>query len=310
MIVVAVLLWLAVIAALAVVWYVRYVEPTRIELTRTQVHFEGLPAAFDGLTIAHLADFHCHPDPAIERSSRLAVELAMAQAPDLIVIAGDMFETCEAARTSAWQLDGLAAPLGVWAVPGNHDLAHRDPYATVEAPPREVALLREVLAEGGITLLVNESRTIEVDGARLAIAGVDEYAFGRDDARRALARAANADLIILLAHTPDLLDDPWARRAHLILCGHTHGGQIQLPRIGSPWAPVWRDRRRSSGLLRAGRALCYVSRGVASATPARFNCRPEVAILTLRPGPEPAAREVPVREARMERHAAVEEVVS
>jgi len=306
----AAVMWLAVLAALAFGYYVRCVEPKRLEVTRTDVHFEGLPGGLDGLTIAHLSDFHCQGDRGIEWSSREAVRLAMAERPDLIVITGDMFETCDVARACGWQLEGLAAPLGVWAAPGNHDRAHGDPFAGLEAPPEDLALLRRVLAERGIRLLANESATVEVGGASLAIAGVDELAFGRDDAGRALAGTEHADLGILLAHTPDMLDDPRARRADLILCGHTHGGQIQLPGIGAPWAPVWRDRRRASGLLRAGEALCYVSRGVASATRARFHCRPEVAILTLRRGPETAARDVPVHEAEGVRRQVIEEVAS
>ena len=129
------------------------------------------------------------------------------------------------------------------------------------------------------------------------VAGVDAFMYGRDDAATALAGTAGADAVVMLAHTPDMLDDPNVRRSDLVLCGHTHGGQFQLPGIGSPWAPVWRDRRRASGLLRAGEALCHVTRGVASATRARFNCRPEVTILTLIRGVESAATEVPVRSA-------------
>ncbi len=297
MIALAVVLWAVVALALAFGLYVRYVEPARIEVTRTEVRLEGLPPALDGLTIGHLSDFHCQPDDAIEWSSREAVRLVMAEAPDLIAITGDMFEVSELAGECAWQLEGLSAPLGVWAVPGNHDRAQRDPYAYLEAPPERVEELREVLGALGVTLLVNESRTVEVEGAELAVAGVDDFAYGRDDAQAALAQVDGADVALLLAHTPDMLDDPCARRADLVLCGHTHGGQIRLPRIGTPWAPVWRDRRRGSGLLRADGTLCYVTRGVASATRARFRCRPEIALLTLRAGEETEALEVPVRAA-------------
>ncbi len=307
MIAVAVAAWALVLAALAFVYYVRYVEPAQIEVTRRVVRFPELPAGLEGLTIAHLSDFHCQPDPAIERSSREAVRLAMAAEPDLIAITGDLFETGEMAARCPHQIAGLRAPLGVYAVLGNHDRGHEDAFSGREASDEDVAKLRVVLAELGMVLLVNESRSVEAQGARLVIAGVDEYACGRDDAAAALAGAAGADLIILLAHTPDIVDDPQARRADLILCGHTHGGQIRLPGIGSPWAPVWRDRRRSAGLLRVGAALCYVSRGIASATRARCNCRPEVALLTLARGEEDGATPVPVLGAEVRE--TVEEVV-
>ncbi|MGI5818976.1 MAG: metallophosphoesterase [Armatimonadota bacterium] len=295
MIAIAAVLWALVIAALAFVFYVRYVEPARIVVTEQTVHLRDLPEALRGLRIVHLSDFHCHDEPAIEWSSREAVRLAMEQRPDLIAISGDLFDTCEMAGRCADQLDGLEAPLGVWAVPGNHDRAHDDPFMCLEAPAEDVEMLREVLAERGIRLLANENERIGADGAEIAIAGSDEYAFGRDDVARALSGTADADVVILLCHTPDLLDDPHVSGADLLLCGHTHGGQIQLPGIGAPWAPVWRDRRRASGLLSADGLLAYVSRGVASATRARFNCPPEVAVLTLESGEETEAREVPVR---------------
>ncbi len=294
MIAIAAVLWLLVIAGVIFVVYVRYVEPARLEVTENRVPLGDLPTALQDLRIVHLSDFHCHNDEAIAWSSREAVRLAMHQDPDMIVISGDMFETCEVAAKCAGQLEGLEAPLGVWAVPGNHDRARSDPFAGLEAPPEDVETLREVLHDIGITLLANENRVIDVNGARVAIAGADEFAFGRDDVGMALRGTAGADLVILIFHTPDLLDDAAADSADLVLCGHTHGGQIRLPWIGTPWAPVWRDRRRSSGLLRAGRQLCYVSRGVASATRARFGCRPEVAVLTLARGRAEQVREVPL----------------
>lgn len=295
MIALAVALWALVIGALVFAYYVRYVEPAQIAVTERAIRFPELPEVLRGLRIAHLSDFHCQPKGSIERSSRKAVRLAMELEPDLIVITGDLFDTCNEAERSAHQLAGLSAPLGVWAVPGNHDCAHNDPFTTLEAPPEKLQILRDALDGLGIRLLENVSERITVDGTTITIAGADDYGFGRDDVAAALEGASGSDLTILLSHTPDLLDDPHAGAADLILCGHTHGGQIQLPGIGTPWAPVWRDRRRASGLLRANGQLCYVSRGVASATRARFNCRPEVALLTLERGEETAAVEVPVR---------------
>ncbi|MBD3292565.1 MAG: hypothetical protein GF393_06545 [Armatimonadia bacterium] len=309
MIVTAAILWALVIAGLAFGFYVRYVEPSRIVVSEVPLRIRDLPEGLEGLRIVHLSDFHCQDEPNIEWSSREAIRLAMDQEPDLITISGDMFDTCDVATECADQLVGLEAPLGVWAVPGNHDRAHEDPFKCLEAPPEDIAALRDVLADLGIRLLANSSERISVDGAEVAIAGADEFAFGRDDVAAALDGTDDADLVLLLTHTPDLMDDPAAGGADLMLCGHTHGGQIQLPGIGAPWAPVWRDRSRASGLLQANGQLAYVSRGVASATRARFNCHPEVAVLTLQRGEETQAREVRVRREDSGREAH-EEVVS
>ncbi|MFO8080547.1 MAG: metallophosphoesterase [Armatimonadota bacterium] len=295
MIAIAVILWALVIGAAIFVFYVRYIEPARLVVTERVLHFGDLPEALRGLRIVHLSDFHCQDDPSIEWSSREAVRLAMEQEPDLITISGDLFDTCEMATECSEQLEGLEAPLGVWAAPGNHDRAHEDPFKCLEAPPEDIDTLRDVLGRLGIRLLANCNERLSVDGAEIAIAGSDEFAFGRDDVEAALDGTEGADFTVLVCHTPDLLDDPHAAGADLVLCGHTHGGQIQLPGIGAPWAPVWRDRRRASGLLQADGQLVYVSRGVASATRARFNCHPEVVVLTLERGEETQARDIPVR---------------
>lgn len=308
MIVTAAILWALVIAGLAFGFYVRYIEPSRIVVTEVPLRVPDLPEGLEGLRIVHLSDFHCQDEPNIEWSSREAIRLAMQQQPDLITISGDMFDTCDVATECAVQLAGLDAPLGVWAVPGNHDRAHEDPFKCLEAPSEDIAALCEVLDDLGIRLLANSSDRISVDGAEIAIAGSDEFAFGRDDVAAALEGTDDADLVILLTHTPDLLDDPAAGGADVLLCGHTHGGQIQLPGIGAPWAPVWRDRKRASGLLKANGQLAYVNRGVASATRARFNCHPEVAVLTLERGEPTEAREVPVRRENSVREAHEEAV--
>ena len=310
MIATAVVLWVVLAAAVAFAWYVRYVEPSRFEVTRTDLCLADLPPALDGLTITHLSDFHCQPTRGSEAGSREAIGLARQLGSDLVVITGDLLDGYDLMDESAWQLEGLSAPLGVWAALGNHD--HYCFYATPMGkslhPP--VQQIKAALAERGIRVLSNEARLIRVDGATLALVGVDDAASGNDDMRTALDGVADADLVLVLSHSPDIFDDPEAGRADAILCGHTHGGQLRLPGLGSPWAPVWRDRRRSSGLMRAGGPLCYVNRGVASATQARLNCRPEVAVLTLRRAAPQDVREVPVRRPARRTEQLTEEVAT
>jgi len=309
-IITALVLWALLLLIALFVWYVRYVEPYRFEVTRLELRFPDLPAGLDGLTITHLSDFHCQPTGGSRRTSREAVRLAREAGSDLVLITGDLLDGYDLLEVSGAQLEGLSAPLGVFAVLGNHD--HYCFYASPwrRTPPPPLAQIKAGFAARGIELLSNESRILERDGARLAVAGVDDVASGNDDLQATLSGVASADLVVLLSHSPDVLDYPQADRADLILCGHTHGGQLRLPGLGSPWAPVWRDRRRSSGLMRAGQALCYVNRGVASATQARWNCRPEVAVLTLRRGLMPPVREVPVRRPRVATTVPIEEVTS
>lgn len=313
MIATAIALWAALAIALAFIYYVRYVEPMRVGLTRVEVPLEGLPEAVEGLTIAHLSDFHLRPTRTSERICRQAIELAKSADADLIVITGDLTDGYDLLDLSVERLTGLSAPLGVWAVLGNHDdYCYRSFILRAPKPPTEEQR-RAALASLGIQLLANETALLQVSDAVVALAGVGDISAGRDDLPAALAGAEGADLVILLSHTPDILDESEVEAADLVLCGHTHGGQLTLPGVGSPWAPVWRDRRRSSGLMRAGWQMCYVSRGVASATQARFRCPPEVALLVLRRGAPEGVRSVPVRRGalRVEPEVtAAEEVIS
>ena len=310
MIVAATALWVAVAAAIAFIYYVRLVEPRRLQLTEVEVPIEHLPEALDGLTIAQISDLHYRPAADRERLCRQAVDLANAARTDLIVLTGDLADGYDVLEPCLEHLKALSAPLGVWAVLGNHDhYCLRGGIFRVTRPPSERER-REALAAAGIKLLINEATRLEIGGGSLALVGVDDASSGRDDLPAALASAERADLVVLLSHSPDILDDPAADAADLVLCGHTHGGQITLPGVGSPWAPVWRDRRRCSGLMRAGRALCYVSRGVSSASQARFRCRPEVAVLTLQKGAPEGVRSVRVRRMSNEQPAVVEEVSS
>lgn len=292
---IAIILWAALALAAIFVYYVRYVEPMSFEVTRLELRFENLPDALDGLTIAHVSDFHCQPTGGSEATSAEVVRLLGEVAADLVVITGDLLDGYDLLDDSGWQLEGMSAPLGVWAVLGNHDhyCFHASTWGKSPEPPMDE--IKSSLRGRGIEVLSNERRVVEVGGEKLTLVGCDDVASGNDDLPAAMAGADASDLVVLLSHSPDVFDDPEAARADLILCGHTHGGQLRLPGIGSPWAPVWRDRRRSAGLMRAGGPLCYVSRGVASATQARFMCRPEITVITLRPGRMDGVREVPVR---------------
>ena len=308
MILVAVALWVALAAAVALIYYVRFVEPARLELTGVQAPLPRLPEELEGLTIAHLSDFHYRPGR--EQICQDAVASANAASPDLVVITGDLADGYDVLEACLEQIADLRAPLGVWAVLGNHDEYCLKCRVSQPARPPDQEQFRATYASAGVQLLTNETERLEVKGAVVALVGVGDVSSGRDDLPAALAGAEGADLVIVLSHSPDILDDAAVEAADLVLCGHTHGGQVVLPGIGSPWAPVWRDRRRSAGLMLAGRQLCYVSRGVSSATPARFRGPPEVTVLTLRRGAPEGVRSVPVRRARGRQTAAVEEVLS
>jgi predicted MPP superfamily phosphohydrolase len=137
-----------------------------------------------------------------------------------------------------------------------------------------------MLAQAGIAVLHNESRHLSVGNWRLAIAGVGDLWNRELDASAAFANVVPETVNVLLCHNPDakskVRDFPW----DLMLCGHTHGGQCKIPFVGTPFAPV-RDHRFVEGLHRWEERWLHVSKGVGNLHGLRFNCRPEVSLLTL-----------------------------
>jgi hypothetical protein len=243
-----------------------------------------LPPALEGFRIAHLSDLHVKSAryPFAYEIGRRAVQMALAEEPDLVCVTGDLGQ----ASRHIERASEVLAPLSgrpVFVVMGNHD--HDKMLESEDIGPPAVRVSaerwREVVEAKGLQVLLNESALHQFDGTSVSVVGVGDPSCGWDDLGRALKQAPPGDLRLLLVHSPDMLDDPRVDWADLVLCGHTHGGQITLPGIGSPWAPVWRDRRRSEGLLRVGEALCVVSRGVAAGIKTRFRCRPQVIVLTL-----------------------------
>jgi len=290
------LLWFLLLLAIWFIYYSHFVEPRRLRVSPVKVSLPRLPQPLEGLRIAHLSDLHIksqsHPIP--QEMARQAVELALAQKPDLVCLTGDLGQASRFIALAADLLRPLsAAP--VFAVMGNHD---HDKMLDSEytGPPEDrvnAPQWREIAAQAGLRVLFNEHQPLSLRGQPIIICGAGDASCGFDDLPRALHDDPRGALHLLLSHSPDIMDEPAVDWADLVLCGHTHGGQAKLPWLGTVWAPVWRDRRRSEGLFRVGEALCYVTRGVHAGIRTRFLCPPEVALLTLTAGPGDPARELP-----------------
>jgi len=255
------------------VGYAYGLEPDWLAVERVTVHVPGLPPALDGLRIAHLSDLHWGPYTA-QREVRAAVEKANALAPDLIALTGDyVLYSADHARPCAHELAALRAPLGVYAVPGNHD------YWT------DIEVVTAQLRAAGLSLLRNAAHRLEVNGAALWLAGVDDVWERHHDLEATLVSVPLDEPVLLLVHEPDFADEV-VRAPHrlvLQLSGHSHGGQVNLPLLGRPILP-WLGQRYPAGLQAVpGSALqVYTNRGIGvTAPPLRFNCRPEVTLLTL-----------------------------
>jgi predicted MPP superfamily phosphohydrolase len=164
-------------------------------------------------------------------------------------------------------LTDLTARDGVFAVPGNHDY-----WAGVEEVVR-------AMSDGGVRFLVNESVALP-----LPLVGIDEIYRGNPDVERAFAGIDPLGPCIAFSHHPDIIDLLGGRRIDLLLCGHTHGGQIRFPFFGAVVVPSRHEAEYASGFHRRGNVLMYVSRGIGAIPPLRILCRPEVATFVLRRG--------------------------
>jgi predicted MPP superfamily phosphohydrolase len=241
-----------------------------LEITRHDVFVPALPPAFDGYRIAFLTDTHV---ASFHRRAffREVVARTMRFEPDLVLLGGD-FVTFERhiPLMAELLLTGLEARDGVYAVLGNHDY-WADADGVIAA-----------MTARGVRFLVNRSVEIRRGSETIALAGIDELYRGAPDPDAAFRSVDTTRPCIGLTHHPDMVEHLGGRRVDLLLCGHTHGGQIRFPFFGSVVVPSKHEGRYASGFHRTGSVLMYVSRGIGAIPPLRILCKPEVATFVLR----------------------------
>lgn len=277
---------LALLAVAAAFLTAGYAGSRRLVVRRHVAMLPQLPAGFEGMRIVQLSDLHVGPHTPRAKLARIAAATRDA-APDLIALTGDLVDDY-ARDVEAFEagLGRFTAPLGVFAIAGNHDV-----YAGWTD-------VRRGLERQGITVLVNEAVTLERNGDRLALLGTGDPA-GRQwhrnggalaapDVARAVAdaraRAGQGIPMIALAHNPVLWPSLRDAGTALTLSGHTHWGQLALP--GIRWSLASPFLEHAMGEYREGDSLLYVHPGTNYwGLPFRLGTPPEVAIITLRRGP-------------------------
>jgi uncharacterized protein len=237
-----------------------------VRLRVLEVTVDELPEELDGLRIAHVSDFHLGVPSRGVRAVERAVDWVAERRPDLVCVTGDLLSRPRGERRLRSLLERLGHP---YVVLGNHDLAlSRDPFS------RAVEL--EALEHGHLL----EDESVVVDGIELA--GVDPRSWL--DRRGSGFGESDAPLRILLCHFPSALDRVPDGRWHLILAGHLHAGQINLPLGRRRRLMLAHPRARySHGVYRRGRTTMHVSPGLGTTfLPFRFFARPEATELVLR----------------------------
>jgi predicted MPP superfamily phosphohydrolase len=255
------------VLGLATLGHMIYGEPARPVLERVDLRLPNLPAALDGMRIGQISDAHLG---LLHTSNNLrwAVEQMERERPELIVLTGDHVMLKHAIPQLTPLLRGLRAPLGVYAIAGNHD--HWEGLRDV----------RSALQLAGIPMLINQHCCLTWNGADLWLIGVDDVWDGELDYAAALAGVPEDSFKILLGHAPDIADDAAQYGFDLQLAGHVHGGHIRVPVLGAFARPRY-GRRYLDGFYQVGTMAMYVSRGLGGA-PLRLFCPPEATILTLR----------------------------
>lgn len=244
------------------------------QIRRIPLYFPNLPTELDGFTVAQVSDIHSGVYMS-ESDMRHIFEITNALQPHVTVVTGDLVDTVDAEIPPLHAaLKGLRAERGVYGILGNHD--H---FATAD----RVAAAAQ---DAGVRMLRNEHAILRVDGARLALVGVDDPTPRRNHANlpAALSGLDPDAFRIMLVHQPRFWPDAKAADMDLTLVGHTHGGQIGVEMMGMKLYPVYLAYDHPMGhYIEDGKQL-YVNVGVGMvATPIRL-VRPEIALFTLHRG--------------------------
>lgn len=257
---------------IATTGYAYGVERHRLEVVSQPVAIPYLPEQWKGVRIVHFSDLHLGHYLGVEELEKV-VDRINEQQPDLICFTGDLVDKSTRLLSTAIPiLARLHAPLGKFAVLGNHDWRYG-----------EQGIVRQALLDSGFSVLINEHIKLQKEGDALFVAGMDNVLHGVPDPRKALDGIAEGDTVILLVHEPDFAEEAAKHPFALQLSGHSHGGQVRLPLLGHVITPPM-GQKFVQGLQHAGdgKLPVYINRGIGTTIlPVRLFCRPEITVLTL-----------------------------
>lgn len=268
---IAIAVALATVTGLAAAWWSRFVHPFQTRLTHLIMPVPRKHAHLDGLSIAFVTDIHIGPHFGAE-NLRPTIDYLRKVQPDILIFGGDFI--CESPRYIDQTVDPVedmvaTARYGAWGILGNHDASN--------TPAR----VQAAMEGAGVRMLVNAAAEVTTNRGSLWLAGVDDALLGKPDLRATFAGIPADAAVIALWHEPDLAEKVVPFDPIFMLSGHTHGGQVRLPGVSSMGTPKL-GRRFVLGRYDVNGMPLYVSPGIGMyRPPVRFNCPPEVTVITL-----------------------------
>ena len=264
-----------------VVFWAFFIEPNRLVVREETIAIDNWPRALDGFKIAVISDIHAGGSFIDDKKLHLIVDRTNQLHPELIVILGDYMvgngwtsKRIEPEVIGA-VLKNFSAPLGTYSVLGNHDWWYNG------------FKVRAGLEQNGIKVLDNEVLQIEVRGQPLWLVGLPDLWTRSQWTRpesiaQTVALVPQGQTMIALTHNPDIFPD-LPERVPLLLAGHTHGGQVRLPFIGSVVQSSNFGERYERGHVFENNHHLFVTTGIGtSIVPVRFGVTPEIVLLTLK----------------------------
>ncbi len=263
-------------ALAAVVWWTAWHEPRRLLVRERELAPPGWPAALDGLRVGLLSDLHAGLGHMNRARVARAVTLLNDQRPDMVCLLGDFLDSTLFGKgradpdAVAGALAELTAPLGRYAVLGNHDWRAAG------------AAMRDALLRAGVPVLENDAVEVGQAGRSLWVAGAADLRTRIPDLRRTLEAVPYGAPVVLMVHNPDLFPEV-PSTVSLTVAGHLHGAQVDVPGLRLLFIPSSHGTRYLGGLIVEDGRVLYVSTGLGTAgLPVRFRRPPEVVVLTLR----------------------------
>lgn len=260
-------------------YYATEIERKLVTVTWNEIEASAIPKEFNNKKILQFSDVHLGPEFTLKQLEHL-VEKMNELHPDIVVFTGDLidkFGSYSAEREEAKDiLQKIHAPLGKYAVFGNHDRGGGGSL-----------FYKKYMEEAGFSVLVNEVQKIKVEnGKYITISGLDDFLLGKPKIDLTLKNLKQNDFNMLLVHEPDVVTKINRYPVDLQLSGHSHGGQVKIPFVG-PLITTKLAESYVEGMYevegKSKQLYLYVNRGIGTTRmPVRFCSVPELSVFVLK----------------------------